>query len=132
MIRFGELASVLGAEIITSHGDLLSSSRSNCKAGVSGGDYETLDLHDLEHDSRHVRPGSIFACVTGDRSDGHDYACAAVEAGARALLVERPLSGRVQVPQLLVDSVRRVLGMSAAAVHGYPSKRVDLDRCHRH
>ena len=29
---------------------------------------------DLGSDSRKVRPGSVFACVEGEHSDGHDFA----------------------------------------------------------
>ena len=48
-------------------------------------------LRGLTHDSRQVRPGDIFVCIPGARFDGHDFAPAAVEQGAVALIVERPL-----------------------------------------
>ena len=41
-----------------------------------------VDVSDLAYDSRTVRPGTLFFCVPGSRSDGHDLAPAAVEAGA--------------------------------------------------
>ncbi len=40
----------------------------------------------VTHDSRAVDSGSLFACLRGGRVDGHDFADAAVEAGAAALL----------------------------------------------
>ncbi|WP_306368915.1 UDP-N-acetylmuramoyl-tripeptide--D-alanyl-D-alanine ligase [Nocardiopsis sp. CC223A] len=49
-------------------------------------------------DSRLVEPGSLFVALSGERVDGHDYARAAVEAGAVAALVSRP----VDAPHLLV------------------------------
>jgi UDP-N-acetylmuramoyl-L-alanyl-D-glutamate--2,6-diaminopimelate ligase len=45
----------------------------------------------VTHDSRAVAPGVLFACVVGTRHDGHEFARAAVETGASALLVEREL-----------------------------------------
>lgn len=79
-------------------------------------------IDDLTHDSRDVRPGWAFACVVGERADGHDFAGEAVAAGAVALLVERRLP--LDVPQIVVDDVRAAMGLAAAAVHGRPSERL--------
>ena len=79
---------------------------------------------DVEHDSRRVRPGALFACIPGAVTDGHRFAADAVAAGATALLAERPVAAAV--PCLLVRSVRRALGPAAAVVHGHPARRVDL------
>jgi UDP-N-acetylmuramoyl-L-alanyl-D-glutamate--2,6-diaminopimelate ligase len=77
---------------------------------------------DLTHDSRQVAAGWAYACVVGTHHDGHTFAAGAVEAGASALLVERPLA--LDVDQLIVADVRRVIGFAAAAVHGEPALRV--------
>ena len=87
---------------------------------VSGSTYSERVIDHITHDSRRVRAGSIFACVPGDRHDGHDFAQQAIEAGAVALLVERPVS--VDAPQLHVASVRRFLGPVSSAVFGHPSR----------
>jgi UDP-N-acetylmuramoyl-L-alanyl-D-glutamate--2,6-diaminopimelate ligase len=76
------------------------------------------------HDSRQVRPGWLFCALPGAHYDGHDYADAAVRAGARALLVQRFLD--LDVPQLRVSSVRWAMGPVAAAVHGRPAERLSL------
>jgi UDP-N-acetylmuramoyl-L-alanyl-D-glutamate--2,6-diaminopimelate ligase len=76
-------------------------------------------VDDVEHDSRQVGPNSLFCCVSGLRSDGHEHASTAVQAGAVALLVERPLG--LGVPEIVVPSVRRAMGPAAALVHGDPS-----------
>jgi UDP-N-acetylmuramoyl-L-alanyl-D-glutamate--2,6-diaminopimelate ligase len=78
-----------------------------------------IGVHDVTHDSRGAGPGILFACRPGRRSDGHDYAPAAVAAGSPALLAERPLP--VDVPQLVVPSVAAALAPVAARVHGDPS-----------
>jgi UDP-N-acetylmuramoyl-L-alanyl-D-glutamate--2,6-diaminopimelate ligase len=49
------------------------------------------EVRDLAYDARAVAPGSVFFCVPGTRADGHDFAAEAVERGAVALVVERPL-----------------------------------------
>jgi UDP-N-acetylmuramoyl-L-alanyl-D-glutamate--2,6-diaminopimelate ligase len=77
---------------------------------------------DVTHDSRQVQPGWAFACVVGDHFDGHDLAGVAVDAGAVALLVERPLPW--DVPQVVVRDVRRAMGSFAAEVHGHPATKL--------
>jgi UDP-N-acetylmuramoyl-tripeptide--D-alanyl-D-alanine ligase len=63
-------------------------------------------------DSREARPGSIFAALPGDYADGHEFAAAAVAAGATLVLATRP----VGVPALIVPDVQAALGALAAAV----------------
>ncbi len=64
-------------------------------------------------DSRAVKPGMLFAALAGETFDGHDFIAQAEEAGAIAVLVQRPVTGRV--PQLRVGSVLQALGKLAAA-----------------
>jgi len=44
-------------------------------------------------DSRAVAPGSLFVAIAGERADGHDFATAAVAAGAVAALTGRSVGG---------------------------------------
>jgi UDP-N-acetylmuramoyl-tripeptide--D-alanyl-D-alanine ligase len=52
----------------------------------------------VEFDSRAVTPGGLFLALPGARADGHDFAPAAVAAGAAAVLAARP----VGVPAIVV------------------------------
>jgi UDP-N-acetylmuramoyl-L-alanyl-D-glutamate--2,6-diaminopimelate ligase len=79
----------------------------------------SVDVLAVGHDSRGAAPGTLFCCVPGRTSDGHDHAIDAVRAGAVALLVERFVD--VAVAQVRVDSVRAAMGPVAAAFHGAPS-----------
>jgi UDP-N-acetylmuramoyl-L-alanyl-D-glutamate--2,6-diaminopimelate ligase len=81
-----------------------------------------VTLVDATHDSRQVAPGWLFCAVPGTRSDGHDHASVAIEAGAAALLVERWLD--LDAPQVKVPSVRAAIGPAAAVVHGHPSREL--------
>ena len=115
MTALGELARSLGA-------DLVPPSEARGPQDASGAASTSVD--DVEHDSRRVGPGALFACVPGAVHDGHRFAAEAVAAGAAALLVERPVPAAV--PCLVVGSVRRALGPAAAMVHGHPARRLDL------
>ena len=85
---------------------------------------DVAGITDLTHDSREVGPGVAFACVVGERSDGHDFAEQAVAAGAPLLIVSRRLS--IDVPQVQVVDVRRAMGHAAAVIHGFPSRSLEL------
>jgi UDP-N-acetylmuramoyl-L-alanyl-D-glutamate--2,6-diaminopimelate ligase len=80
----------------------------------------SVDVIDITIDSRQVVPRAMFACVPGERADGHAFAGQAVSAGATALLVERQLD--LRVTQLVVPEVRAVLGLLADALWGHPSR----------
>jgi UDP-N-acetylmuramoyl-L-alanyl-D-glutamate--2,6-diaminopimelate ligase len=86
-------------------------------ARLSGG--EGVEITDLAYDSRGVRPGALFFCVRGAASDGHDFAAAAVAAGAAALVVERPLG--LGVAEVVVPSARAAMGPIAARFYGNPT-----------
>jgi UDP-N-acetylmuramoyl-tripeptide--D-alanyl-D-alanine ligase len=68
----------------------------------------------VQTDSRAICAGDLFVCLRGEQFDGHDFADAALAAGAAALLVERPLP--VALPQLQCDDTRLALGRLAAGV----------------
>jgi len=94
---------------------------------LSGGEHEVTGL---AVDSRLVRPGYLFAALSGPRQDGHRFLDEAVAAGASALLGER---GRMQKDPggagtafLETEHVRDVFGEVAAAYYGHPSKELDL------
>ncbi|MFD3842465.1 UDP-N-acetylmuramoyl-tripeptide--D-alanyl-D-alanine ligase [Streptomyces sp. NPDC058642] len=57
-------------------------------------------------DSREAAPGSLFIALQGEPTDGHAYAEAAVNKGAVAALVTRP----VGVPAIVVDDVLTAFG----------------------
>src|SRR5690606_18645577 len=68
-------------------------------------------------DSRHVVPGCIFAALVGEHVDGHDFAAAAVEAGAALVLAERELGGAdAPLPVVVVPDVTTALGDLARSV----------------
>jgi len=83
-----------------------------------------VEVADLAYDSRAVGPGTLFFCVPGFTIDGHDFAPRAVERGAAALVVERPLG--LGVPEVVVPSAREAMAPAAAAFHGDPTARLDV------
>ncbi|MDP9408083.1 MAG: UDP-N-acetylmuramoyl-tripeptide--D-alanyl-D-alanine ligase [Actinomycetota bacterium] len=76
-------------------------------------DPETRVEGAVEVDSRRVAVGGLFVAIPGERVDGHDFAAAAVEAGAVAALTERGVPG---VPCVVVPDAVAALGRLASAV----------------
>jgi UDP-N-acetylmuramoyl-L-alanyl-D-glutamate--2,6-diaminopimelate ligase len=87
------------------------------------GDPQT-DVTALAYDNRRVEAGTLFFCVPGHVADGHDFAPGAVEAGASALVVERPLE--LGVPEVRVPDARAAMAPAAARFFGDPTAEVAL------
>ncbi len=93
---------------------------------AEGGDVGlTAEIGSIEYDSRRVTAGSLFVAIPGTRQDGHAYVPEAVAAGARAVIVERPLVD-VAVPQVVVRAARPALATAAAWFHDFPSRRLGI------
>ncbi len=86
-----------------------------------GGDTE---ITSVDYDSRAVQAGSLFCCVRGLKSDGHDFAAQAAAQGARALLCEHPLP--VALPQLVVPDARKGMAEAAACFYRHPERELHL------
>ncbi|MBI5511900.1 MAG: UDP-N-acetylmuramoyl-tripeptide--D-alanyl-D-alanine ligase [Deltaproteobacteria bacterium] len=70
-------------------------------------------------DTRSLPPASLFVALRGERFDGHAFVAAAVNAGARAVLVDERGSadlGAVSVPRLVVRDTLTALGDIAREV----------------
>jgi UDP-N-acetylmuramoyl-L-alanyl-D-glutamate--2,6-diaminopimelate ligase len=85
---------------------------------------EQLDISTIEMDSREVKPGSLFVCLTGFKTDGHHFAEEAVQKGAIAILAEKPL--HLSVPVIIVADTHRALAYLAARFYHFPTNHLRL------
>jgi len=83
-----------------------------------------VEIASLAYDSSRVSPGTLFFCVRGQRADGHDFAPAAVERGAAALVVERRLD--LPVPQVLAPDARAAMAPIAVRLWGDPTAALSV------
>jgi UDP-N-acetylmuramoyl-L-alanyl-D-glutamate--2,6-diaminopimelate ligase len=83
-----------------------------------------VEIADLAYDTRGVSEGALFFCVRGERVDGHALAREAVERGAVALVVERPLDE--EVPQLVVSDSRAAMAVAADVFFREPTKELEV------
>ena len=82
------------------------------------------EIRSIEMDSRDMQPDSLFVCMKGFTVDGHDFAKQAVEKGAAALLVERPV--HLDVPTVIVKDSQRAMAILADVFYGHPTRKLHL------
>lgn len=92
-----------------------------------GPDQAAVIIDGIAQDSRLVRHGDLFCCISGANFDGHEFIADAVRAGARAVLVDRD----VEVPDTAVvvarvPDVRASMGPVCAVAFGHPSERLTM------
>jgi UDP-N-acetylmuramoyl-L-alanyl-D-glutamate--2,6-diaminopimelate ligase len=91
--------------------------------GTCDGDLD-VEVTGLAYRADAVSPGSLFFCVPGLKSDGHDFAADAVARGAVGLVCERPLG--LGVTELVVRDVRAAMPLLAASFYEHPSRELQL------
>ena len=83
----------------------------------------SVEIAQVEYDSRMIKPGSLFFAVRGFKQDGYDYVLDAVGRGAVAVMGERAecdgVANHVQVPD-----IRSAMAHASAAFYGYPGRKI--------
>lgn len=83
--------------------------------GKTTGDWTA---HSVSIDTRTLQPGALFVALPGTKVDGHDYVAQALESGAAAALVSKPVAG-VDTSRLVtvsnVEAALQALGTAARA-----------------
>jgi UDP-N-acetylmuramoyl-L-alanyl-D-glutamate--2,6-diaminopimelate ligase len=87
-------------------------------------DASTPEITAIRYRSGDVSEGDLFACLPGTRADGHDFAADALQRGAAALLVGRPLD--LPVPQVVAGDPRAAMSIMAARLAGDPSHHMQV------
>ena len=88
-----------------------------------GGNIGETEITGITCDSRQIKPGYAFVCIKGTKSDGHDYAEAAVKSGAAAIICERDLKLDCQV---ITDNTHAAYADMCAAWFGNPADSLRL------
>ena len=83
-----------------------------------------VDVQELAYSTEGIGQGTLYFCVPGARADGHEFAGEAVERGAVALVVERPLD--VSVPQVVVADSRAAMAPAADLFFAQPTHELEV------
>lgn len=95
---------------------------SNKGADVLG----VTDVSDIVYDSRRATSGTMFACLVGAATDGHNFASGAYERGCRVFLCERALDLADDAVQIRASDTREALALASAALFEYPARSLAI------
>ncbi|MEF9988993.1 MAG: UDP-N-acetylmuramoyl-L-alanyl-D-glutamate--2,6-diaminopimelate ligase [Christensenellaceae bacterium] len=91
------------------------------KCVIKGDD--NIEISDLKYDSREVKRGDLFFCISGFSEDGHVYAKDAIKKGAAAIVVTE-FQEDIAETQIVVKNDRETMAMCACRFFGFPAKRM--------
>ena len=87
--------------------------------------FKNVEVTGISYNSKTTKKGDIFICLTGEYTDGHEYAQNAIENGAVALLTEHTVEAG-KTPQIVVSSTRHKIADIADRFYSSPSKGINL------
>lgn len=85
-----------------------------------------IEIRGIDYDSRKVRAGAVFVCIEGTKVDGHDFIPSAIQSGAVALIVQKPVKTPEGVAVVTVENTRYALAFISDAFFGHPSRKFNL------
>ncbi len=90
------------------------------------GEPEECEITHITHDSRKVRPGTLFVAIKGFNNDGHDFILDAVHKGAIAVMSNGRSLSNIGVPVIRVNDPRESMSKLAANFFQHPSRQMNV------
>lgn len=87
---------------------------------------ENIEVTDIVNDSRKVREGVLFFCISGAAFDGHNFAKEVVEKGAKVLVVEKEVGEFPGVTIVKVENSRYAMALISAAYYDHPAEKLKV------
>jgi len=89
------------------------------------GEIPRLLIGGVTADSRKVQPGWLFVAISGESSDGLNYAPQAIAKGAAAIVSDRPRPKNLEIPYVHAQGdLRRALAHLASAFYDFPAHKL--------
>lgn len=104
----------------------------NLKNVLKGIDYKLIKgnlnsvITDIYYDSNKVANNSLFVCLTGSSTDGHDYIESAIKNGANTIIIEKDINIKENINVIKVDNTRRVLSKISINFFDNPGSKMTL------
>ena len=89
-------------------------------------DISATEIRSISYDSRKVYDESMFFCLIGAASDGHDYALHAYNNGCRVFVCSKSVSLPDDSIIIAVKDTRKTLALASSAFFGYPSEKLTI------
>jgi UDP-N-acetylmuramoyl-L-alanyl-D-glutamate--2,6-diaminopimelate ligase len=84
-----------------------------------------IKVSGIAFNSAEVKPGDVFVCISGFKTDGHKYVSDALEKGAVAIVAEKLIEDTA-VTVAYVENTRHTFAYMAAEYFDYPFKKFKL------
>ena len=82
-----------------------------------------IEISRVTCDSREVENGTLFICVRGEESDGHDFVSQALEKGAVAFVCEKDIDAQIKI---IVPDARRAASEIFSVFFKRPEERLKI------
>lgn len=85
-----------------------------------------VQVQDIVYDSRKAEEGTVFVCISGAQTDGHNYIESAVENGTKVIVVEHDVEYIEGITYIQMEDTRKGLSYMSAALFDYPAKKLKV------
>lgn len=85
-----------------------------------------VEVTGIAFDSRKVEKGSLFVCIEGFKTDGHEYVDMAVEKGAVVIIAQRKIQVSDDISVIYVEDTRDAMSYIADSFYSHPSQELTL------
>ncbi len=83
-----------------------------------------IPITELVFDSRKVSKDSVFVCIAGAVTDGHNYINEVIDKGAAVIIVEKEVDLPKGVTVIKLSDTRKALAFMSAAYFGHPASKL--------
>lgn len=87
---------------------------------------ENVQITGISSDSRDIKAGDLFVCISGVHVDGAAFAAQAVEKGAVAVLTTKHLNLPSKATQIMVPEIHHALEDMVPYFYDYPGKKMRM------
>ena len=102
----------------------------NCRAVFNDAEYplgiDGIYINEVCNNSEKAAENTVFICIKGAKSDGHDYYLSAYRNGCRIFICEKELPSHPGMIQLITPDTRIALALTSAAFFDYPEKEIKV------
>ena len=85
---------------------------------------DATSITGISYDSRDIKNGDIFVCLTGEKTDGHNFIKEAEAKGANAILAQKKIE--TSLPVIYVPDTQIAIGKLANYFYKEPSKKLRI------
>ncbi|QGT99131.1 UDP-N-acetylmuramoyl-dipeptide--2,6-diaminopimelate ligase [Candidatus Syntrophocurvum alkaliphilum] len=86
----------------------------------------TEEIAGIAYDSRKVKPGYLFICIPGFKTDGHLYIDQAIKNGASAILAEKEINAPQDCAFIITNNTRKSMPIIVSNYYHKPSEQLKV------